>query len=159
MVCRNGQPKKTDPFWLNYMGKAETRGGLRVSEFFERTVWIWITTTMIRTLVEMEADDAQDAGDITPKQKTAVHFIKKSVAGQVESSSDFFEGRGLDVIAENDGGREFHMAGEGDVLLYSYLTTLQTVTAVNHLDVALRGAQITRARISFVSESLFHRKS
>ena len=27
MVCRNGQPKKTDPFWLNYMGKAETRGG------------------------------------------------------------------------------------------------------------------------------------
>jgi hypothetical protein len=65
----------------------------------------------------------------------------------------------LNVIAENDGGREFHMAGEGDVLLYSYLTTLQTVTAVNHLDVALRGAQITRARISFVSESLFHRKS
>jgi hypothetical protein len=127
---------------------------------------------MIRTLVETEADDAQDAGDITPKQKAAVHFInghsnttakryyvKKSVAGQVESSRDVFEGRGLNVIAENDGGREFHMAGEGDVLLYSYLTTLQTVTAVNHLDVALRGAQITRARIRFVSESLFHRKS
>ena len=84
---------------------------------------------MIRTLVETEADDAQDAGDITPKQKAAVHFInghssttakryyvKKSVAGQVESSRNFFEGRGLDVIAENDGGREFHMAGEGDVL-------------------------------------------
>ena len=34
----------------------------------------------------------------------------------MESSRDFFEGRGLDVIAENDGGREFHMAGEGDVL-------------------------------------------
>ena len=33
----------------------------------------------------------------------------------MESSHDFFEGRGLDVIAENDGGREFHMAGEGDV--------------------------------------------
>ena len=108
---------------------------------------------MIRTRVETEADDAQDAGDITPKQKAPVHFIK------VESSRDFFEGRGLDVIAENDGGREFHMAGEGDVLLYSYLTTLQTVTAVNHLDVALRGAQITRARIRFVSESLFYRKS
>jgi len=38
------------------------------------------------------------------------------VADRVESSRDFFEGRGLDVIAENDGGREFHMAGEGDVL-------------------------------------------
>jgi hypothetical protein len=60
--------------------------------------------------VETEADDAQDAGDITPKQKAPVHFIK------VESSRDFFEGRGLDVIAENDGGREFHMAGEGGVL-------------------------------------------
>ena len=67
---------------------------LRVSEFFERTDGIWITTTMTRTLVETEADDAQDAGDITPKQKAAVHFInghsstaakryyvKKSVAG------------------------------------------------------------------------------
>ena len=95
MVCRNGQPKKTDPFWLNYMGKAETRGGGAQSIGILRAhSWDWITTTMIRTLVETEADDAQDAGDITPKQKAAVHFInghssttakryyvKKSVAG------------------------------------------------------------------------------
>ena len=125
---------------------------------------------MIRTLVEMEADDAQDAGDITPKQKAAVHFInghssttakryyvKKSVAGQVESSRDFLEGRGLDVIAENDGAVEGSSTWPAKVMCY--LTTLQTVTAVNHLDVALRGAQITRARIRFVSESLFYRKS
>ena len=72
----------------------------------------------------------------------------------MESSRDFFEGRGLNVIAENDGGREFHMAGEGEVLSdnASYSDSSESPGR-------LRGAQITRDRISFVSKSLFHRKS
>ena len=43
------------------------------------TVGIWITTTMIRTLVETEADDAQDAGDITPNKR---HLFILSMANR-----------------------------------------------------------------------------
>ena len=113
MVCGGIEPNDNDFLFLAFNGQPETKAGSKVSEFFSKSIGIWITTTMIRALVETEADDAHDAGDISPSAKASIHFInghsastakafyvKKSIGKQIERSREFFQARELDLSSE-----------------------------------------------------------
>jgi len=82
-----------DALFLDWNGNAEIRIGRLVSSFFKRTCGLRITTTMIRSVVEMATEDARQRGAITVQQQEATHRINGHSSKVVQ---DFYLRRNME---------------------------------------------------------------
>ena len=79
--------------FLDWNGKAEIRIGRLVTSYFKRTCGLRITTTMIRSVVEMATEDARQRGAITVQQQEATHRINGHSSQVVQ---DFYIRRNME---------------------------------------------------------------
>ena len=61
-----------DPLWLNYKGEKETNISRQVIAFFRQFADLHITTTTLRALVEIQADQMHKKGAISLVEREAV---------------------------------------------------------------------------------------
>jgi hypothetical protein len=91
VAVRNFEPTKeqatvSDNLWLTFQGKPD-KVGRRVTDFFQRTMKLHVTTTAIRALVETEVRNAQLRGDIDAEGREAVHNVNGHTGAVVK---DFY---------------------------------------------------------------------
>jgi hypothetical protein len=80
------QAMVSNNLWLTFQGKPD-KIGRRVTDFFQRTMKLHVTTTAIRALVETEVRNAQLLGDIDAEGRQAVHNVNGHTGAVVK---DFY---------------------------------------------------------------------
>ena len=114
LISKGRCDEEDDPLWLTYDATRETNVSRLVTSFFQDSMCLNITTTMIRSLIETETEELMEKGNITSEERRAVeivnghssaitkeYYVKRNLHRQVGQARKV-----LDMLTSETCGRE-----------------------------------------------------